>query len=256
MSESIPCRQLTSLSPIRQSHDFVLWHPSRESHQQTHIKICDVRIRFSACGSEPSGPIRSYHFMNSSSLRYQVPNDHCTTKTSDCVFDHHLLISSPNVFKIEASRRHDDILATGYRLSTQRITSSSPSPPEKDIVETSKSFVFIDFPACIASVFYNIISWWHHWQQGGPTPTYSDGGHRYSKGGIMLWAYPTQPYCLLSSIGPSVILRPIYRPLSLLHSLPFLDLLSSLHTPIWSQTLCWSWQIRKLNFDKNFIHLI
>ena len=62
---------------------------------------------------------------------------------------------------------------------------------------------------------------------------------------ILLRAYPTQPYCLLSPIGPSVILRPTYRPPSLLHSLPFLDLLSSLHTPIWPQTLCWSWHYNK-----------
>ena len=49
--------------------------------------------------------------------------------------------------------------------------------------------------------------------------------------------YSTQPYCLLSPTGPSVVQGPTYRPPSLIHS--SLDLLSSLHTPICPQTLCW-----------------
>ena len=39
---------------------------------------------------------------------------------------------------------------------------------------------------------------------------------------FMLRAYPTQPYCLLSLIGSSAVLRFTYRSLFLLHNLLFL----------------------------------
>ena len=47
---------------------------------------------------------------------------------------------------------------------------------------------------------------------------YSDKDHRYSKKKIVLRSYLTQPYGLLSLIGPSAILRPIYRSFSLLYN--------------------------------------
>ena len=157
MSEAIPCRQLTSLSPTRRLRDFVLWHPSRESHQQTHIKPCDDRIRFSACGSGPPGPIKSHHFMDSSWLRYQIPY---TSKTSDCVYDHHLLISTPIFFILEALWRHDNRLPTRLSANVSNTISMSPSPSEKDVARTSKCFILIDFfskRAYIAGVYCDVM---------------------------------------------------------------------------------------------------
>ena len=229
MSEGIPCRQLTSLSPSRRLRDFVLWHPSRESHQQTHIKPCDVRIRFSACGSGAPGPIRSHHFMDSSWLRYQIPNDHCTTKTIDCVFDHHSLISSPNVFKTEFPWRHNIKLATRLWTSVSNTISSTPSPKKKTFLEHQNVlFLLIFQQKCMHNerLFYdnNIINNKKDLQRWGPSLL--EGGNSVT---TVLYSalLSTQPYCLLR---PSVVQGPIYEPSSLIHS--SLNLLFSLYIPI------------------------
>ena len=111
MFEDISCCQLTSLSSSKHLRDFVLWHLSRENHQQTHIKLCDVQIRFNVCDSGSPESIKSHHFMNFSWLRYQIPNGHCISKTSDCVYDHYLLISTPIFFILEVLWRHNSRLA-------------------------------------------------------------------------------------------------------------------------------------------------
>ena len=145
MSEDISCRQLTSLSPLKHLRDFVLWHPNRENHQQTHIKPYqkhDVQIRFNACGSRSSESIKSHHFMNSLWLRYQISY---ISKTSDCVYDHNLLIFTPIFFILKALWRHNKKLATRLSANVSNTISISSSPSEKNVIKTSKCFIFIDF---------------------------------------------------------------------------------------------------------------
>ena len=160
MSEGISCRQLTSLSSLRQLRDFVFWHPSRESHQQTHIKSCDVRIRFSFCGSRLPESIRSHHFMNFSWLRYRIQKNYWVIKTSDCVFNHHLLISLSNVFKIEVLWRYNSGLATSHPLNLRNKLSSSSSLSKKVKLRASKRLCFYWFfnnHVYIAGVYWDII---------------------------------------------------------------------------------------------------
>ena len=157
---------------------------------------CDVQIRFNAYGSESPEPIKSHHFMDSSWLRYQISNDHCITTTIDCVFDHHSLISSPNVFKIEFSWRHDIKLATRLWTSISNTISMSLLPPKKGtLLRRQNCFVFIDFftkHAYIAGVYWDIMMM-ASLTAKRPTSTYSDEGHRYSKRGIMLRPYLLSP---------------------------------------------------------------
>ena len=63
MFESIPCGRLTSLSQLVASFDITCMTFHEEDYSNQHQNTYDVQIRFSAYGSGPSGPIRSYHFM-------------------------------------------------------------------------------------------------------------------------------------------------------------------------------------------------
>ena len=135
-----------------------IWHVCGEKHKQN---ICDVQIRFSACGSRSFEPIRSHHFMNFSWLRYQISNDYCIIITIDCVFDHHSLIFSLNVFKIGSLWRYDIKFATRLWISISNTISISLSPPKKGtLLGHQNCFVFIDFfskHAYIAGVYWDII---------------------------------------------------------------------------------------------------
>ena len=156
---------------------------------------------------------------------YQISSGHCTTKTSNCVFGHHLLISSSNVFKTEPLWRHDSVLATSPLLDLQNGLSSSPSLPEKDVVETSKRFCFYWFSsdhACIAGVFCSIMTMVTSLTARRAYTDLQRWGPSLLEGGDSVTIVPYIPWHRLCPIGPSVVLRPTYRPPSLLHSLAFL----------------------------------
>ena len=117
-----------------------IWHLCGEKHKQN---TCDVQIRFNACGSEPVESIKSHHFMNFSWLRYQISNDHCIIKTINCVFDHHSIISSSNVFKIEFLWRYDIKLAMKLSANVSNTISSSPLSSKKETFLEYQNVLFL-----------------------------------------------------------------------------------------------------------------
>ena len=124
MFEDILYRQLTSLSSLKHLRDFVFWYLNRESHQQTHIKLNNVRIKFNVNDSKPPELIKSHHFINFLWLRYQISNEHCVIKTLNCVFNYYLFIFTSIFFIFEILYRYNIQLATrlftNYRCYRRR----------------------------------------------------------------------------------------------------------------------------------------